>query len=94
MCFIWLIDRKAAPQETSGSRKTPCRTFYDMDQDYVESKHSSAEVFEFLPNLEIFLFDWYCGYKEYISDGCFDESDAEWFHVDECVSVLVPVRGK
>ncbi|KAK2593336.1 hypothetical protein QQS21_008979 [Conoideocrella luteorostrata] len=90
-CSIWLIDRKAAPQKISGSRETPRRTFYDMDQHYVEAKHVSAEVSEFLDKLENALSYWESVYGRDIDDGFSTDSD-EWHEVGECVKVLVRVR--
>jgi hypothetical protein len=91
VCLIWLMDRKAAPWETSESLEIPCRIFYDMDHDYVESIYMSEEVSEFRDKLDILITGW----QDLPSIGFLQGwADDEWFHIDECVNVLVPVCGK
>ncbi|OAQ73134.1 hypothetical protein VFPPC_00926 [Pochonia chlamydosporia 170] len=47
-CLIWLIDRRAAPQETSASEEAPGEIFYDMEHDYVEPLFEAEDVSEFI----------------------------------------------
>lgn len=90
-CSIWLIDRYAAPVEISGSQESPCRTFYDMDQEYVESKDVSAEISEFLDKLDELMTDEDKNLRDDMSE--YDWIDDDKFEMDKCVKALVRRTG-
>ncbi|KAK2600049.1 hypothetical protein QQS21_005213 [Conoideocrella luteorostrata] len=95
VCSIWLIDRKAPPEEVSGSRETPCMTFYDMEQDYIEPEVPPVAISEFIEEIDDLIQCW--DFHADVPQIQNDESETlTFFHwdINKYVRTLVRSRGE